>query len=158
MVSYNVEGQVGDRYGVEWHSEIVNKKSGEAQALGKILVLNTTNNEYEIGGVGSRGLFAYVIKAAAAADARVEVITEEGVPVTKKVGTGVTLTPHCKVKLDASNNLAKFVDGTDDPEICVGQYNQHANEIADKLTALGDATQDEIVYIDLMVRPVTKPA
>lgn len=158
MVSFNQVGRMADEQGVEWHSEFVNKPTNEAQTIGKGLVLNHTNNNYELGVAGSVGDFAVVIKSAIATAPRVEVVKKKGLRVSMEVGTGETLTPHCHCKLDNDGNLAKYVDGVDlDPNLIIGQYYQHANPtaFADSEVALGNATAGHVVYIELGARPAS---
>lgn len=167
MVSYTKKGRVADSIGVEWKTYFVNKKDTEALAIGDVLVLDEANKYYEKGGASATGPdFAVVAKAAAAANATnptVEVWKDKGTRVSLEAGGAIPA--HSYVQLDADNNVVTWTMAAGlDPNEVVGQYNQHSAskatgtttaDIADAQTALPDAADGEIIYIDLNVRPAS---
>lgn len=155
MVDFTPIGRIADNYGVEWHSVFRNKPTDTAFAVGDVLYRDVTTDTFlkAVAATVSTD-FVCVLKACAATDPTVEVLAEEGVPISLKVGTGATLEPHDYVKVDDDNELVPWVAGTDPITKCIGQYNQGTQSKISRTNALADATAGQVVYIDWRKRPI----
>lgn len=153
-VDFTPIGRVADNYGVDWHSVFRNKETNTALAVGDVLYRDATSDTYKKAVAASTSSdWAVVLKACATTDPTVEVLVEEGVPISLKVGTGATLEPHDFVKVDDDNELVPWVTGTDNLNKCIGQYNQGTVSKISRTNALADATEGQVVYIDFLKRP-----
>lgn len=154
MVDFTPIGRIADYYGVDWHSEFRDKPTDLAVTVGMVLYRDPTDDLYKKAVAATTSTdFVCVLKDAAATDPTCEVLAEEGVPVSLKVGTGATLEPHDFVKVDDDNELVPWVAGTDSVTKCIGQYNQGTQSKISRTNALADATEGQVVYIEWGRRP-----
>jgi hypothetical protein len=124
----------------------VNKVAATALAKGVVVVLNTTNDNYEIAPASALAAGSYFVtaKAAAAADTKVLVVKKGPVCVTSDGAIG----PHNFVTKSTAT-AGQVVEGTASAAGIIGRYIGKANNNEHDGGVVTAAADGDLIWIDL---------